>query len=45
MEDKKFLKLIAIISAAGVISFLALAVYTLIISQDCSIISFIANGR
>lgn len=43
MSDKKFYTILMIILALGVISTVALAIYTMHLYNNCSIISYIAN--
>lgn len=45
MSDKLFRTLVIAIAAAGVLITAALIVYTAYLYANCSIISFIANGR
>ena len=43
MSKKTFNYIIAAVTALGIISVIALAVYTYLLYKDCSIISYIAN--
>lgn len=45
MSEKKFRKILAAITAAGILSTAALVIYTALLYSNASIISFIANGR
>ena len=45
MKDKTFSRLLAVILILGYISVIALLVYTVLLKQDDSVISYIANGR
>lgn len=45
MNEKTFHKLLIAVLTAGVISVIALLIYTAILRRDCSIITYIANGR
>ncbi len=45
MSDKLFRKLLLMCTAAGCIATVILIVITAVMYRDCSIISFIANGR
>ncbi len=43
MDNKTFLKIIAAISILGILSIVALSIWTYLLYTDCSIISYIAN--
>jgi len=43
MNDKLFYRLLALVTVIGIISVIALTVYTWFLYKDCSIISYIAN--
>lgn len=43
MKDKTFYGIITTVCIVGVISVIALVVYTYMLYKDCSIISYIAN--
>ncbi|MCM1330159.1 MAG: hypothetical protein NC253_12045 [Ruminococcus sp.] len=45
MKEKTFRRLLAAITAAGILSTAALVAYTAVLYSNASIISFIANGR
>ncbi len=45
MSDKLFRTIIAAVTIFGVLSVAALVAYTYYLHEDCSIISYIANGR
>ena len=45
MKEKTFYKLLFAVLTAGVISVIALLIYTAVLRHDCSIITYIANGR
>lgn len=45
MSDKLFRRIIVTLTVVGCVSTILLVVYTILIYRDCSIISFIANGR
>ncbi|MBO5163134.1 MAG: hypothetical protein J6B75_01630 [Ruminococcus sp.] len=45
MSDKIFKRLLLICTAAGCIATVLLIMITTILYKDCSIISYIANGR
>lgn len=45
MKDKLFMKIVAIVVAVGIISTTALAVYTVHLYKQCSILNYIANER
>lgn len=45
MKNKTFYKVLAAVTAVGCISTIALVIWTAVLYKDCSIISFIANGR
>lgn len=45
MNEKLFRNIVIILLILGIISIIALTVYTFILQKDCSIISYIANGR
>ena len=45
MKDRTFGRLLAVILILGCISVIALLVYTVLLKQDVSVISYIANGR
>lgn len=45
MKDARFRKLAACIAILGCISTAALIIYTIYLYDNCSIISFLANGR
>ncbi|MBR4021201.1 MAG: hypothetical protein IKI94_01165 [Ruminococcus sp.] len=45
MSDKLFRRLLTAVTIIGCISTILLLVYTIYLYNDCSIISFIANGR
>ncbi len=45
MSDKLFRRIIAALTAIGCTSTILLVLYTILMYSDCSIISFIANGR
>ena len=44
MKDELFDKIIIIITILGVLSVIALTVWTVYLYRNCSIIAFIANG-
>lgn len=43
MKEKTFIKIMAAIVIAGILSTTALVVYTIHLRQNCSIITYIAN--
>jgi hypothetical protein len=43
MDDKIFYRILLVITAIGVASFVVIAVWTWFLYKDCSIISYIAN--
>lgn len=45
MKDKTFDRLLAAVMILGIISVIALLIYTELLRRDVSIISYIANGR
>lgn len=45
MSNKKFLKALAAVLAAGIISTAALTAYTVYRHQHCSILTYIGNER
>ncbi len=45
MSDRLFKAIIAAVTILGMLSVVALVVYTYYLHEDCSIISYIANGR
>lgn len=45
MSDKLFRRLLVLFTVIGCLFTIALVVYTIVLYRDCSIISFIANGR
>ncbi len=45
MRDLTFRRLLLAVTLLGVVSTAALIAYTVYLHQNCSIISFIANGR
>ncbi len=45
MRDLTFRRLLFAVTLLGVVSTAALIAYTVYLHQNCSIISFIANGR
>ncbi|MDE5763947.1 MAG: hypothetical protein K2N49_03330 [Ruminococcus sp.] len=45
MNDKLFRRLLVLVTALGCISTVILVVCTVMMYRECSIISFIANGR
>lgn len=45
MNDKTFKRLLLVCTAAGCIATTILVVVTIVMYRNCSIISFIANGR
>lgn len=45
MRDPTFRRLLLAVTLVGVVSTVALILYTVYLHQNCSIISFIANGR
>lgn len=45
MREQTFRRLLFAVTLLGVISTVALILYTVYLHQNCSIISFIANGR
>lgn len=45
MNEKLFRGIILTLLILGILSVIALTVYTILLQQNCSIISYIANGR
>lgn len=45
MSDKAFKRIVIAVMAAGVISVIAITLYTFYLYTNCSIISYIANRR
>ncbi|MDD7517072.1 hypothetical protein [Ruminococcus flavefaciens] len=45
MSDKTFRRIIALITVIGTLSTAALVVYTCHLHNECSVISYVANGR
>lgn len=45
MSEKTFRRLLAAVTAAGILSTAALVIYTAMLYSNASIINFIANGR
>ena len=45
MKDKTFDRLLTAVMILGIISVIALLIYTELLRRDVSIISYIANGR
>lgn len=45
MGEKTFRRLLLAVTLLGIVSTAALIAYTVFLHQNCSIISFIANGR
>ncbi|MBQ7835342.1 MAG: hypothetical protein IJ385_06120 [Ruminiclostridium sp.] len=45
MSEKLFKGIVIALLVLGMISIIAITVYTFILQKDCSIISYIANGR
>lgn len=45
MSDKTFRRLLAAVTAAGVLATAALVIYTAVLYKNASIIEFIAGGR
>lgn len=45
MNEKTFRKLLVAVTAAGIITTAALAIYTAVLYSNASIISFIAGGK
>ena len=45
MKDKTFDRLLAAVMILGIISVIAMLIYTELLRRDVSIISYIANGR
>lgn len=45
MNEKTFRKLLAAVTAAGIITTAALVIYTAVLYSNASIISFIAGGK
>lgn len=45
MKDKTFDRLLAAVMILGIISVIALLIYTELLRRDVSIVSYIANGR
>ncbi len=43
MNDKLFYRLMTIITVLGIVSIIALVIYTYILYKDCSVISYIGN--
>lgn len=43
MKEKTFIKILAVVIVAGILSTTALAVYTIHLRRHCSIITYIAN--
>lgn len=44
MNDKIFRRIIAAVTALGIVTTAALVIYTIYLHDHCSIIAFIANG-
>ena len=45
MQDKTFYRLLIAVTVLGALSVIALLVYTAVLQQNVSVISYIANGR